>query len=208
MSFIRRISERYWRGPKSLFQVLLLMAMVAGVACSSLSATATPTAQAATTRIDQAVDEMLAGKATATATPRSRSGTATATARSRSGLATSTPKGTPRATPSGKAIKDPYVVKNVKIYDLDGRLAYRGDIDLKPTLKRIEQGIEDPHPNDGSVFGNRERRLPRQSDRNYYHEYVVRTKGIRGVGPQRLILGKQGEIYYTPDHYETFIKLK
>ena len=197
MSFIRRISERCWRGPKALLQVLLMMAMLAGVACSSLSATATPTAQAATTSIDQAVDEMLAGKATATATPRSRSGTATAL-----------PRGTPRATPSGKAIKDPYVVKNVKIYDLDGRLAYRGDIDLKPTLKRIEQGIEDPHPNDGSVFGNRERRLPRQSDRNYYHEYVVRTKGIRGVGPQRLILGKQGEIYYTADHYETFIKIK
>lgn len=99
-------------------------------------------------------------------------------------------------------------MKDVKVYDLDGKLAYRGDIDLKPTLDRIAKGIEDSHPNDGAVFGNRERRLPRQSDRNYYHEYVLRTKGIRGVGPQRVILGKAGEIYYTPDHYDTFIQVK
>ena len=176
------------------FLVVLLM----GSACSSGAPPATPTALAATTSsIDQAVDEMLAskGKTTATVTPASRS-------------ATSTPKTTPRTTPSGKPVKDPFVIKDVKVYDLDGNLAYRGDIDLKPTLKRIEQGIEDPHPNDGSVFGNRERKLPRQSDRNYYHEYVVRTKGIRGVGPQRVILGKQGEAYYTPDHYATFIRVK
>lgn len=175
-----------------------LVALLMGSACSSAAPRATPTALAATTsNIDQAVDEMLAskGKTTATATPASRS-------------ATSTPKTTPRATPSGKPVKDPFVIKDVKVYDLDGNLAYRGDIDLKPTFKRIEQGIEDPHPNDGSVFGNRERKLPRQSDRNYYHEYVVRTKGIRGVGPQRVILGKQGEAYYTPDHYATFIRVK
>ena len=194
MIFKRRSSRSGAVNIKML--LALLLALLMGIACSSATPTATPTAQAATTsNIDQAVDEMLAGKATVAATAQPRSGTPTLVA-------------TPRSTPSGKPAKDPFVIKDVKIYDLDGNLAYRGDIDLKPTFKRIEQGIEDPHPNDGSIFTNRERKLPGQSDRNYYHEYVVRTKGIRGVGPQRVIVGKQGEVYYTPDHYATFIRVK
>jgi len=89
-----------------------------------------------------------------------------------------------------------------------GRVAYRGDIDLTPHLDRIEQGERDSHRNDGSTFGNRERLLPIMQDRNYYKEYVVRTPNISGVGPQRLVIGKGGEIYYTPDHYESFIELR
>jgi len=195
LSAFRR--SRVRRGPLLIF----LIALLVGMACSSAT---TPTAQAATPAraaaagapsIDQAVDEMLAqrGTATATATPQRK--------------VTATPSKPKRATPTVQA-KNPYLIRNVKIYDLDGNLAYRGDIDLKPTLDRIAKGIEDPHPNDGAVFTNRERRLPRQSDRNYYHEYVIRTKGIRGPGPQRLIMGKEGEIYYTPDHYETFIQVR
>ena len=94
------------------------------------------------------------------------------------------------------------------MYDLDGKLAYQGDVDLGPTLERIAAGIRDPHPNDGTVFQNRERRLPSKSDGQYYREYVVRTPGLREVGPQRLITGKDGEAYYTPDHYDTFIRIK
>jgi filamentous hemagglutinin len=99
------------------------------------------------------------------------------------------------------------LIQNVKIYDLDGRLAYEGDIDLEPELARIERGDRDPHDNDGAIFQNREGRLPQQA-RGYYHEYVVRTLGISHAGPQRLILGENGEIYYTPDHYESFIKVR
>lgn len=98
------------------------------------------------------------------------------------------------------------VVNDVKIYDLDGKLAYQGDMDLTPVLARIERGERDSHDNDGSVFGNREKLLPIE-DRGYYHEYVVRTPDMRGVGPQRLIIGEDGEVYYTPDHYESFIKV-
>ena len=54
----------------------------------------------------------------------------------------------------------------------------------------------------------RERLLPVKSDSSYYHEYVVRTPGLSAVGPQRLILGRDGEAYYTPDHYDTFIRVK
>jgi filamentous hemagglutinin len=99
------------------------------------------------------------------------------------------------------------VVRNVTIYDLNGKVAYKGDMDLKPTLDRIEAGRRDPHPNDGTNYTNRERRLPYKTDSQYYTEYVVRTPGLKDVGPQRLVIGKGSEIYYTADHYVTFITI-
>ncbi len=100
------------------------------------------------------------------------------------------------------------IVKNVKIYDQSGKLAYQGDINLAPVLDRIQQGIRDPHRNDGVVHRNLERKLPLKNDPKYYREYVVRTPGLSGVGPQRVIVGKGGEAYYTPDHYKTFIRVR
>jgi ribonuclease T1 len=100
------------------------------------------------------------------------------------------------------------IVKNQTIYDLNGRVAYRGDVDLRPVLERIQCGQRDEHRNDGVVHRNREGKLPRQNDPDYYREYVVRTLGLNSVGPQRLIVGKGGEAYYTPDHYQNFIRVK
>ncbi len=127
-------------------------------------------------------------------------------------LEASAPKPTVTAAPTAKPAVDTVnrsglLIRNQKIYDLDGKLAYQGDIDLKPVLDRIAAGRKDPHPNDGSTFTNRERRLPIMSDAKYYTEYVVRTPNMRDVGPQRLIIGKGAELYYTPDHYVTFVKL-
>lgn len=101
----------------------------------------------------------------------------------------------------------PLVVENVRAYDMDGRLAFQGRMDLEPELARIERGESDPHRNDGSIFQNRERRLPIQ-ERGYYREYVVRTPGIRHAGPQRLVIGQAGEVYYTADHYESFLRIR
>ncbi|MEO6063004.1 MAG: ribonuclease domain-containing protein [Thermoflexales bacterium] len=115
---------------------------------------------------------------------------------------------TPAARATATRAANPYLVRNVKVYDLNGNLAYQGDVDLGPTLERIAAGVRDPHPNDGTVFQNRERQLPLKGDGQYYREYVVRTPGLREVGPQRLIMGKDGEAYYTPDHYDTFIRIK
>lgn len=117
-----------------------------------------------------------------------------------------TAKPTQSAQPKPNTV-DGLMVRNVKIYDLNGNLAYKGDVDLKPTLDRIAKGIADSHRNDGSTFGNFERKLP-QKARGYYTEYVVRTPGISGPGPQRVIMGKDGEAYYTPDHYATFVRIK
>ncbi|SEP74544.1 filamentous hemagglutinin [Ectothiorhodospira magna] len=99
------------------------------------------------------------------------------------------------------------IVKDVRVHDLDGRLAFQGDVDLAPELARIERGERDPHRNDGSVFQNREGRLPAR-ERGYYREYVVRTPGIRHAGPQRLVIGQEGEVYYTADHYRTFTRIR
>jgi ribonuclease T1 len=102
---------------------------------------------------------------------------------------------------------DSLVMRDVKIYDLDGDLAYEGDIDLAPVFERIERGESDSHDNDGSVFQNREGLLP-DEPRGYYREYVVRTPGMSSVGPQRLVLGENGEAYYTSDHYESFTQVR
>jgi ribonuclease T1 len=114
--------------------------------------------------------------------------------------AETTPSVAPRAA-------SPLVVPNVTVRDMDGRVAWRGDVDLAPTLARIEAGERDSHRNDGGVFGNRERLLP-QKPGGYYREYVVRTPGISHAGPQRVIIGKKGEVFYTSDHYASFKRIQ
>ncbi len=99
------------------------------------------------------------------------------------------------------------VVRDVEVRDLDGRVAWRGDVDLAPELARIQAGESDPHRNDGGVFQNREGLLP-DRPRGHYREYVVRTPGISHAGPQRLVIGADGEVYYTHDHYRSFRRVR
>ncbi|UZJ32323.1 ribonuclease domain-containing protein [Streptomyces endophytica] len=73
----------------------------------------------------------------------------------------------------------------------------------RDTLRLIDAGGPFPYPQDGTVFGNRERRLP-PHPRGYYHEYTVRTPGSPDRGARRLITGRDHETYYTGDHYRTF----
>lgn len=67
------------------------------------------------------------------------------------------------------------------------------------------------HPKDGSVFGNRERALPRQP-RGFYHEYTVTTPGARDRGARRIVCGgsrptNPDACFYTADHYATFQRI-
>jgi guanyl-specific ribonuclease Sa len=87
-----------------------------------------------------------------------------------------------------------------------GRVVAEGTVDLMPTLTRIKEGGSFPHGNDGSVFRNREGLLPKKPD-GYYKEFVHPTPGVNGPGSQRIIQGQGGELYYTPDHYGSFIPL-
>ena len=71
------------------------------------------------------------------------------------------------------------------------------------TYDLISAGGPFPYSRDGVVFENRERVLPARSS-GYYHEYTVLTPGSSDRGARRMITGKQGERYYTDDHYVTF----
>ncbi|MEU6480200.1 ribonuclease domain-containing protein [Streptomyces sp. NPDC047017] len=75
--------------------------------------------------------------------------------------------------------------------------------EARRTLALIDKGGPFPYSQDGVVFGNHEKRLPQQS-RGYYHEYTVKTPGAHDRGARRIVTGRDGEIYYTDDHYDTF----
>ena len=78
--------------------------------------------------------------------------------------------------------------------------------EARETLALIKQRGPFPYKRDGIVFGNRERRLPVQSN-GYYREYTVPTPGARDRGARRIIAGGSGEYYYTGDHYNTFRRI-
>lgn len=75
--------------------------------------------------------------------------------------------------------------------------------EARKTLDLIDKGGPFPYEKDGTVFGNYENRLPKQT-RGYYREYTVPTPGARNRGARRIITGTHAERYYTGDHYETF----
>lgn len=70
----------------------------------------------------------------------------------------------------------------------------------------LSRGGAYPHRNDGAVFKNKAGDLPRKPD-GYYIEYVHPTPGVSGPGPQRIVVGKGGEMFYTADHYKTFVPI-
>ncbi|UZE21568.1 filamentous hemagglutinin N-terminal domain-containing protein [Pseudomonas sp. B21-056] len=98
-------------------------------------------------------------------------------------------------------------IEGATVVDQKTGKVYQGTVDLGPTLDRIKSGGSYPHKNDGSVFKNNGGDLPVQPA-GYYKEYVHPSPGISGPGPQRIVVGKGGEMYYTSDHYKTFILIK
>ncbi|MGB3392596.1 MAG: ribonuclease [Stenotrophomonas sp.] len=77
--------------------------------------------------------------------------------------------------------------------------------EARDTIALIQRGGPFPHRQDGSVFGNREQRLP-QRPRGYYREYTVETPGLRHRGARRIVTGGDppDAWYYSDDHYESF----
>lgn len=82
--------------------------------------------------------------------------------------------------------------------------------EAEDTVKLIEKGGPFPYPNhDGGIFDNRvpfgkkESLLPENSQ-GYYHEYTVETPGAVDRAKRRIVTGKNGEIYYTDDHFDSF----
>ena len=133
----------------------------------------------------------------------SETGTGGSSGKSSSGRA---PNPSAGPQPRSSDIK-PVEVSGITIRDREQGVVFQGTVNLQPTLDRIAAGRHLEHRNDGTVFGNREKRLPRKP-KGYYREYVHPTPGLRGPGPQRLVIGEEGEVYYTPDHYQTFRRVQ
>jgi ribonuclease T1 len=76
--------------------------------------------------------------------------------------------------------------------------------EARDVIRRIDSGGSFQYRQDGAVFQNREGRLPSEPS-GYYREYTVTTPGGVDRGARRLILGAHGELYYTPDHYRSFL---
>lgn len=103
---------------------------------------------------------------------------------------------TPSATaPHAAALKAPPGMPSVALGSLPA--------EAQDVVAGIVHGGTFKYRQDGATFGNREKRLPAEP-RGYYHEYTVATPDLPGRGPRRIIAGRQGEIYYTPDHYRSF----
>lgn len=79
--------------------------------------------------------------------------------------------------------------------------------EARTTLQLIKHGGPFPYPRDGVVFSNYEHILPQQP-RGYYHEYTVRTPGVRHRGARRIVCGIVPECYYSDDHYQTFKRIR
>ena len=46
-------------------------------------------------------------------------------------------------------------------------------------------------------------RAAAEAEYGYYHEYTVKTPGERARA-RRIVAGRGGEFYYSPDHYNSF----
>ncbi len=105
------------------------------------------------------------------------------------------------------AVNGKIAIFNAKVINF-GKQIYNGPIDINPTIARIKAGTKVNERNDGGVFTNSQGLLPRSSDSQYYREFVHAPQGFPFPGPQRLLIGKKGEVYYTGDHYVTVKKVK
>jgi ribonuclease T1 len=70
-------------------------------------------------------------------------------------------------------------------------------------LGLIDRGGPFRFAQDDTIFSNIEGLLPARA-KGYYREYTVVTPGAGNRGTRRLIAGREGDIYYTDDHYKSF----
>jgi len=81
----------------------------------------------------------------------------------------------------------------------------------RDVMVQIRQGGPFRYEKDGTVFGNRERLLPRHK-RGFYREYTVPTPGLSHRGARRIVCGgiqlqAPEACYYTEDHYTSFKRI-
>ncbi|MBB5957775.1 guanyl-specific ribonuclease Sa [Saccharothrix tamanrassetensis] len=108
--------------------------------------------------------------------------------------------GSAAASGNASARQVPGAASGLPVKELSGLPA-----EAAATWKLIDQGGPFPYPrNDGVTFQNREKRLPAKSG-DYYREYTVPTPGSDDRGARRIVTGSGDEVYYTGDHYSSFV---
>jgi ribonuclease T1 len=75
--------------------------------------------------------------------------------------------------------------------------------EARSMLTLIDKGGPFRYRQDGTVFSNVEGLLPARPA-GYYREYTVVTPGSPDRGTRRLVVGRDGDVYYTSDHYASF----
>jgi guanyl-specific ribonuclease Sa len=124
-------------------------------------------------------------------------GTATSTAQSLAGSSTASaaPASCPAPSASAPGAKESH---------LPVRSLCALPVQVAQVWRTIQTGGKLTYSRDGIVFNNAEHLLPAHT-RGYYHEYTVPTPGSRDRGTRRLITGQTHEVYYTGDHYVSFV---
>ncbi|MFW5469050.1 ribonuclease domain-containing protein [Knoellia sp. CPCC 206435] len=79
--------------------------------------------------------------------------------------------------------------------------------EARATLALIRAGGPYPYDQDDRTFQNRERILP-QRQRGYYREYTVETPGSDDRGARRIVTGRDGDTFWTDDHYDSFRQIQ
>lgn len=79
-------------------------------------------------------------------------------------------------------------------------------VEALDVLETVAQGGPHPYRQDGATFFNREGLLPPE-DEGYYREFTVETPGSSDRGARRLVVGDRGEVFYTDDHYGSFVEV-
>jgi len=76
----------------------------------------------------------------------------------------------------------------------------------RQTVTLIQHGGPFPFSEDGSVYDNRNRRLPAEP-LGYYREYTVLTPGESDRGERRIVTARNGTYYWTANHYRSFRRI-
>ena len=176
--------------------VVVLAALVAAGACrrakSDIAAT-TPTSSAGAGGVTSPTGA--SGRAAAPADSSRTASTGTRSPQSPTPtLAGDRRTGTAAAT-AAAALRPPAGMKAVRPDQLPK--------EARDTLALISRGGPFPFRQDGVEFENRERNLPSKPG-GYYREYTVITPGSPDRGARRIVTGREGETYYTDDHYDSF----
>ena len=109
---------------------------------------------------------------------------------------------TPKATPA--AVRAAYIRAHGELPDYyitkdeAGKLGWPGG-DLQPYAPGKMIG--------GDRFGNFEDLLPDKRGRTW-QEADIGSFAKASRGPERIVFSNDGLIYYTPDHYESFVEMK